>query len=123
METPILVAIVALLAAPIASFFTWMLNKRQGLANIYNSLSETQQNAVETMSTAMQSVRIDLDNAHQKIDQLISENQLLRDSIEELKTQNRQLLTENEYLRKQVVELTNTLQELVSFEKSLPRDN
>lgn len=123
METPILVAIVALLAAPIASFFTWMLNKRQGLANIYNSLSETQQNAVETMSTAMQSVRIDLDNAHQKIDQLISENQLLRDSIEELKVQNRQLLTENEYLRKQVVELTNTLQELVSFEKSLPRDN
>lgn len=123
METPILVAIVALLAAPIASFFTWMLNKRQGLANIYNSLSETQQNAVETMSTAMQSVRIDLDNAHQKIDQLIAENQLLRDSIEELKTQNRQLLTENEYLRRQVVELTNTLQELVSFEKSLPRDN
>ena len=123
METPILVAIVALLAAPIASFFTWMLNKRQGLANIYNSLSETQQNAVETMSTAMQSVRIDLDNAHQKIDQLIAENQLLRDSIEELKTQNRQLLSENDQLRKQVVELTNTLQELVSFEKSLPRDN
>ena len=123
METPILVAIVALLAAPLASFFTWMLNKRQGLANIYNSLSETQQNAVETMSTAMQSVRIDLDNAHQKIDQLISENQLLRESIEELKTQNRQLLSENDQLRKQVVELTNTLQELVSFEKSLPRDN
>ena len=123
METPILVAIVALLAAPIASFFTWMLNKRQGLANIYNSLSETQQNAVETMSTAMQSVRIDLDNAHQKIDQLIAENQLLRESIEELKTQNRQLLSENDQLRKQVVELTNTLQELVSFEKSLPRDN
>lgn len=123
METPILVAIVALLAAPIASFFTWMLNKRQGLANIYNSLSETQQNAVETMSTAMQSVRIDLDNAHQKIDQLIAENQLLRESIEELKTQNRQLLSENDQLRNQVVELTNTLQELVSFEKSLPRDN
>ena len=123
METPILVAIVALLAAPIASFFTWMLNKRQGLANIYNSLSETQQNAVETMSMTMQSVRIDLDNAHQKIAQLISENQMLRDSIEELKVQNRQLLSENEYLRKQVVELTNTLQELVSFEKSLPRDN
>ena len=123
METPILVAIVALLAAPIASFFTWMLNKRQGLANIYNSLSETQQNAVETMSMTMQSVRIDLDNAHQKIDQLINENQLLRDSIEELKVQNRQLLSENDQLRKQVVELTNTLQELVSFEKSLPRDN
>ena len=123
METPILVAIVALLAAPLASFFTWMLNKRQGLANIYNSLSETQQNAVETMSTAMQSVRIDLDNAHQKIDQLIAENQLLRESIEELKTQNRQLLSENDQLRNQVVELTNTLQELVSFEKSLPRDN
>ena len=123
METPILVAIVALLAAPIASFFTWMLNKRQGLANIYNSLSETQQNAVETMSMTMQSVRIDLDNAHQKIDQLINENQLLRDSIEELKMQNRQLLSENDQLRKQVVELTNTLQELVSFEKSLPRDN
>ena len=123
METPILVAIVALLAAPIASFFTWMLNKRQGLANIYNSLSETQQNAVETMSMTMQSVRIDLDNAHQKIDQLISENQMLRESIEELKTQNRQLLSENDQLRKQVVELTNTLQELVSFEKSLPRDN
>ena len=123
METPILVAIVALLAAPLASFFTWMLNKRQGLANIYNSLSETQQNAVETMSMTMQSVRIDLDNAHQKIDQLINENQLLRDSIEELKVQNRQLLSENDQLRKQVVELTNTLQELVSFEKSLPRDN
>jgi uncharacterized coiled-coil DUF342 family protein len=122
-ETPILVAIVALLAAPIASFFTWMLNKRQGLANIYNSLSETQQNAVETVGHALQTVRVDLDNAHQKIDQLINENQLLRESIEELKTQNRQLLSENEYLRKQVVELTNTLQELVSFEKSLPRDS
>lgn len=123
METPIIVAIVALLAAPVASFFTWMLNKRQGLANIYNSLSETQQNAVETVGHALQTVRVDLDNAHQKIDQLISENQMLRDSIEELKVQNRQLLSENEYLRKQVVELTNTLQELVSFEKSLPRDS
>ena len=119
METPILVAIVALLAAPIASFFTWMLNKRQGLANIYNSLSETQQNAVETMSMTMQSVRIDLDNAHQKIDQLINENELLRESIEELKVQNRQLLSENDALRKQVVELTKTLQEFVSA----PRDN
>ena len=59
----------------------------------------------------------------QTVADLISENQMLRDSIEELKVQNRQLLSENEYLRKQVVELTNTLQELVSFEKSLPRDN
>jgi uncharacterized coiled-coil DUF342 family protein len=123
METPILVAIVALLAAPIASFFTWMLNKRQGLANIYNSLSETQQNAVETMSTAMHSVRIDLDNAHQKIDQLIEENQILRDSIDELKVQNRQLLSENDGLRKQVVELTNTLQRFVSDGKFSPHDN
>lgn len=123
METPILVAIVALLAAPIASFFTWMLNKRQGLANIYNSLSETQQNAVETMSTALQNVRIDLDNAHQKIDQLIEENQILRDSIDELKVQNRQLLSENDGLRKQVVELTNTLQRFVSDGKFSPHDN
>ena len=123
METPILVALVALLAAPIASFFTWMLNKRQGLANIYNSLSETQQNAVETMSTALQNVRIDLDNAHQKIDQLIEENQILRDSIDELKVQNRQLLSENDGLRKQVVELTNTLQRFVSDGKFSPHDN
>jgi uncharacterized coiled-coil DUF342 family protein len=123
METPILVAMVALLAAPIASFFTWMLNKRQGLANIYNSLSETQQNAVETMSTALQNVRIDLDNAHQKIDQLIEENQILRDSIDELKVQNRQLLSENDGLRKQVVELTNTLQRFVSDGKFSPHDN
>ena len=123
METPILVAIVALLAAPIASFFTWMLNKRQGLANIYNSLSETQQNAVETMSTALQNVRIDLDNANQKIDQLIEENQILRDSIDELKVQNRQLLSENDGLRKQVVELTNTLQRFVSDGKFSPHDN
>ena len=72
---------------------------------------------------ALQTVRTDLERAHEKIDQLIDENQLLRESIEELKKQNQLLLSENEQLKKQVFELTNTLQELVSFEKSLPRDN
>lgn len=119
METPILVAVVSLLVAPIAALVTWALNKRQGLANIYNSLSETQQNAVETINTALQAVRTELDTAHSKIDQLIQENKLLRESIEELKVQNCQLLSENDALRKQVVELTKTLQEFVSA----PRDN
>ena len=107
METPILVAVVGLLVAPIAAFVTWALNKRQGLANIYNSLSETQQNAVETINTALQAVRTELDVAHSKIDQLLTENESLRESI-------RQLLRENDELRKQVVELTKTLQQFVS---------
>ena len=123
METPVLVAVVSLLVAPIAALVTWALNKRQGLANIYNSLSETQQNAVETVNLALQTVRIDLDIAQGKIDQLLNENQLLRESIEELKVQNRQLLSENDGLRKQVVELTKTLQQFVSDGKFSPHDN
>ena len=99
MEPTILVAIIGVLAAPFAALITWMLNRKKHIADIYSALSESSQTAVETMQLTMNELRIELEEARRKIDDLIAENELLRNDLHELKNQNVKLLSEIRELR------------------------
>ena len=99
MDNSFWLAIIGILAAPIAAFFTWFLNRKKHIADIYSALSESSQTAVETMQLTMNELRIELEEARRKIDDLISENELLRNDLHELKDQNTKLLSEIRELR------------------------
>lgn len=102
METPVLVAIIGILAAPIAAIITWLVNRKKHIADIYASLSESSQTAVETMQMTMTTLHDELIDAKVKIETLISENELLRQDLRELKNQNVLLLEENKALRSKI---------------------
>ena len=110
MEPAVIVAIVGVLAAPVAAVITWLLNRKKHIADIYNALSESSQTAVETMQMTMQELRLELVEARQKIEELIAENALLREDLAALKDQNEQLIQQIHDMR-------------VSYEQSQPRDN
>jgi uncharacterized protein (DUF3084 family) len=112
METPVLVAIVTILAAPLAALLTWLLNRRKHVSEIYNIVSESSQTAVETMQITMQELRIELTEARGKIDDLIVENANLRSDMKELKEFNVTLLGENQKLKNQLDSLTETMNRL-----------
>jgi septal ring factor EnvC (AmiA/AmiB activator) len=113
METSILVSIVALLAAPVGAFVTWVLHRRKSVADIYNTISESSQNAVEAMNTALEALRNELDEAHKKIDTIMQENKQLHQDIMEVKEQNKKLLAENVKLKKQLTQFNSTVKKLV----------
>jgi predicted nuclease with TOPRIM domain len=92
MDASIIVAIVGVLAAPVAAFVTWLLNRKKHIADIYNALSESSQTAVETMQITMAELRIELVEAREKIEELIAENELLREDLKALKQQNVDLI-------------------------------
>jgi predicted nuclease with TOPRIM domain len=92
MDASIIVAIVGVLAAPVAAFVTWLLNRKKHIADIYNALSESSQTAVETMQMTMAELRIELVEAREKIEELIAENELLREDLKALKQQNVDLI-------------------------------
>jgi regulator of replication initiation timing len=118
MDTPILIGIIGLLGVPLGALATWFFNRRKSLADMYNSIAEAGQFAVESVSTALDTVRSELEEAHSKIDLLSAQNEKLTVAIAELKTQNETLIEENAHLRRQVSELTDTLNQLVSYEHS-----
>ena len=108
------VAIVGVLAAPIAAFVTWFLNRKKNYADLYNVLSESSQTAVETMQLTMQELRIELVEAKDKIEALINENELRREDLHVLKKQNEQLLLENRALERKIEELSKQIRDLNS---------
>lgn len=105
MDASIIVAIIGVLAAPVAAFATWFLNRKKHIADIYNALSESSQTAVETMQLTMKELRVELVEAKDKIEELISENEALRDDLRELKIQNEKLMKENAALKDKIEEL------------------
>jgi len=118
MSTPILLAVIGLLGIPLGALATWFFNRRKSLADMYNSIAEAGHFAVESVSTALDTVRSELEEAHTKIDLLSDQNEKLTLAIAELKAQNETLLQENAQLRRQVTQLTDTLNQLVSYEHS-----
>lgn len=99
MEISFIVAILGVLAAPIAAFMTWFLNRKKNIADIYNVIAGASGSAVETMQMTMQELRTELSEARVKIEELIAENELLREdlheyakAVDELKAQNKQLM-------------------------------
>lgn len=110
MEAGLIAVLVALLSVPIASLFTWTLNKRKDSAQIANLYSEAGQSAVETLSTALEAIR-------DQLNEVQKENILLKQGLEELKDQNSILIEENKNLVAQIKDLR------ASYEQSQQRDN
>lgn len=108
------IAVVGVLAAPLAAFSTWFLNRRKNYADLYNVLSESSQTAVETMQMTMQELRIELIETRTKIEDLIVENELLRSDLHEIKAQNEQLMLENRAFKLKIEELTTTIKHMNS---------
>lgn len=92
MDSSMIIAIIGVLAAPIAAFLTWFLNRKKHIADIYNIIAGASGEAVETMQLTMQELRHELSEARSKIEELISENELLRQDLYALKCQNEQLM-------------------------------
>tara|TARA_R110000822_G_scaffold213010_1_gene348368 strand:+ start:736 stop:1068 length:333 start_codon:yes stop_codon:yes gene_type:complete len=110
MDVGLVAVLVALLSVPIASLFTWTLNKKKDSAQIANLYSEAGQSAVETLSTALDVIR-------EQLNEVQKDNIVLRSSLEELKGQNKILIEENKKLIAQMKELK------LSYEQSQLRDN
>lgn len=94
MDASFYIAILGVLAAPIAAFLTWFLNRKKHLADIYSVIAGASGEAVETMQMTMQELRHELSEARQKIEELIAENELLRQDLYALKCQNEQLMSQ-----------------------------
>lgn len=109
METPVLVAIIGVLAAPVAAFFTWFVNRKKHIADIYSALAESSQSAVETMQMTMETLHDELKEAKERIEDLISENILLRQDLLELKEQNTELIRENKELRLKIDQISQQM--------------
>lgn len=109
METPVLVAIIGVLAAPVAAFFTWFVNRKKHIADIYSALAESSQSAVETMQMTMVTLHDELKEAKERIEDLISENILLRQDLLELKEQNTELIRENRELRLKIDQISQQM--------------
>ncbi len=124
METPIIVAVIGVLAAPVAAFVTWFVNRKKHIADIYSALSESSQTAVETMQMTMKTLHDELIDAKSKIDSLIVENELLRADLKELKSQNIVLLEENRELRAKIDQIGDQMHNFHPFDPpSQPHDS
>jgi hypothetical protein len=124
MDVGLIPVLIALLSVPIASLFTWTLNKRKDVAQIASLYSEAGQNAVDSISTALDAVKDQLEGVH-------LENQRLHLDLLVLKNQNEQLISENKIflvdlveLKRQNEKLTSEIHDMrVSYEKSQQHDN
>ena len=124
MDVGLVAVLVALLSVPIASLFTWTLNKRKDVAQIANLYSEAGQNAVDSISTALEAVKDQLNEVQR-------ENQQLHIDLCDLKSQNEQLLEENKELRadllalkQQNIKLMEQIHDMrVSYEQLSQNDN
>ena len=99
MSSTVIVAVIGILATPVAAIVTWLLNRKKHVADIYAALSESSQSAVETMQLTMNELRTELTEARHKIEDLINENELLRQDLHELKAQNVALLEQIQAMR------------------------
>jgi septal ring factor EnvC (AmiA/AmiB activator) len=98
MNDTLVALLIGLLAAPLASFFTWSLNRKKSTTDILSSITEAGQAAVESVTSALEVVN------HQ-LEEVRKENVTLHNDICELKEQNKQLIRENEALRKDLMAL------------------
>jgi TolA-binding protein len=123
MDVGLIAVLIALLSVPIASLFTWTLNKNKDSAQIASLYSEAGQNAVDSIKTALDAVRDQLSEVQEKNKQLhqdlcdlkaqsiqlIKENELLHDDLQDLKNQNKQLISENRAFKRKIDDLTKSI--------------
>jgi septal ring factor EnvC (AmiA/AmiB activator) len=110
MDLAIIIALISLLATPLAAVVTWFFNRRKYNTEIYNTISESAQTSVETVQLAMNTLREELKDTQLKIANLNTNVQEL--TIETMKL--KQALAESERekasLKERIYMLTASLQ-------------
>jgi uncharacterized protein (DUF3084 family) len=99
-DNALIALLVGLLAAPVASLATFLLNRRKTGVDIISSITDAGHVAVETVTTALEIVNLQLEEVRR-------ENQVLHKDMCDLKEQNKKLMAENEELRKDLLSLKN----------------
>ena len=110
MDTAIIIALVSLLATPLAAVVTWFFNRRKYNSEIYNTITESAQTSVETVQLAMNTLREELKDVQLKVSDL---NAKIKDlEIEALRLQNalNEKERENVSLKERIYMLTASLQ-------------
>lgn len=101
--------VVGALAAPVAAFVTWFFNRKKYVADIYSSISESSQTAVETMQLAMKTLHDELADAQVKIAALSGQIITLQQEIIDFRVGSTEMLEENRRLKSKVYELSAAL--------------
>jgi len=109
MEMGVILAILGIMATPVAITLTWLFNRTKANADIYEALSQSSLTAVNAMQASMDRMGTDLQRAindlataQDKIDMLLQDNSLLKAAIRVLESQNNQLIHENADLKAQI---------------------
>lgn len=109
MNDAIFIAVIGLLAAPIAALVTWMANRRKNIGDIYTALTDSAQTSIEMMQNTMETLHDELNLATKKIEELILANQTMQEEIAKLRQQNLLLLQENHSLHAKIDDLVRLM--------------
>ncbi len=105
MEPNVVVAVLSLLAAPVAAFVGYMLNRKKSDTDISNSIATASGDAVDAINEVMKSLRDELKETKQDLILFKAQNKNLEDSLDELHKQNKRLMEQNQTLAAEILEL------------------
>ena len=111
----IVVASIGLLAAPMGRLVGWLLNRKKNTADVSAVITDSSLAAVEAMQTTMETLRVELEAAIHKIQELQKE-------VIELKEQNITLIHENAVLKRKIEEFTRIIND-ASAMQTIVQDN
>lgn len=104
-EPNVVVAVLSLLAAPVAAFVGYMLNRKKSDTDISNSIATASGDAVDAINEVMKSLRDELKETKQDLILFKAQNKNLEDSLDELHKQNKRLMEQNQTLAAEILEL------------------
>lgn len=90
-ESSLAALIIGLIAAPFASFITWILARPKQRADVHSSVVTSASAAVDTIADVLVEVRRELAEAREEIATLRSENQSLQRMVVDLRKQVQEL--------------------------------
>jgi len=105
MTTSVLVAIIGLLAAPVAAWTSWVLTKKQTSADISASLVVASAGAVDAIKDVMDTLKEELATTKTELSAFRRHNAELEASLRELHEQNLLLISQNENLANEIASL------------------
>ena len=88
------IAVLGLLVAPVASYITWILNRRKRTTDVSSSLVSASNTAVAAITDVLEELRVELHNAKLEIEELKKINRRLEISVAALTEQNQTLMNE-----------------------------
>lgn len=105
MEPSIVIALITLLTAPIATFAAWSINKRKAKSDVAGAIALASGEAVDAIKEVMASLREDLQATKKELENFKLQNKELESSLKALHLQNNVLLEQNGFLAKEISQL------------------